>query len=157
VATPTRAAPRSPNGTVRGGVPRRIVSVCWPVMGETTGPEFIPLARAAAIVHERLFPDHATKESKTLDVIAFAISAVVPLHRRDTESGAVVAVSDEDIAAGRFSRGATTLELGGRPPLRYLVVARDDLPRAVEAIVRDSSAAARVSLTLRQSPRPTAR
>lgn len=125
-------------------------------MGESTGPDFIPLARAAAIVHERLFPDHATKESKTLDVIALAISAVVPLHRRDMESGAVVAVSDEDIAAGRFSRGATTLELGARPPLRYLVIARDDLARAVEAIVRDSVTAARVSLTLRQSPRPGA-
>ena len=125
-------------------------------MGESTGPDFIPLARAAAIVHERLFPDHATKESKTLDVIALAISAVVPLHRRDMESGAVLPVSDEDIAAGRFSRGATTLELGARPPLRYLVIARGDLARAVEAIVRDAAAAARVSLTLRQSSRPSA-
>jgi len=108
-------------------------------------------------VHERLFPDHATKESKTLDVIALAISTVVPLHRRDMESGAVLPVSDEDIAAGRFSRGATTLELGTRPPLRYLVIARDDVSRAVEAIVRDAVTAARVSLTLRQGPRPTAR
>lgn len=124
---------------------------------EPHGPEFIPLARAAAIVHERLFPEHATKESKTLDVIALAISAVVPLHRRDMESGAVLPVSDEDIAAGRFSRGATTLELGARPPLRYLVIGREDLARALEAIVRDSVTATRVGLTLRPASRPSAR
>jgi hypothetical protein len=124
---------------------------------ETIGPEFIPLARVAAMVYERLFPQHAGKESKTLDLIALALSAVVPLYRRDTESGAVERVSEQDLAAGRFSRGATTLELGARAPLRYLVVARADLARAIETLVRDSATAARVSLTLRQSPRPSAR
>ena len=124
---------------------------------EPAGPDFLPLARAAAIVHERLFPDHATKESKTLDVIALAISAVVPLYRREIETGAVVRVSDQELAAGRFSRGATTLEFATRSPLRFLVIAREDLTRAVETLVRDSTTAARVSLTLRQSPRPAAR
>jgi hypothetical protein len=127
-------------------------------MAEAIGPEFIPLARVAAMVYERLFPDHAGKESKTLDVIALALSAVVPLYRRDAESGAVERVAEQDLATGRFSRGATTLEFGPpRPPLRFLVIAREDLARAIETLVRDSVTAARVSLTLRQSPRPTAR
>ncbi|HET7366463.1 MAG TPA: hypothetical protein VFJ70_23060 [Burkholderiales bacterium] len=121
---------------------------------EPIGPEFIPLARVAAMVHDRLFPEHACKESKTLDVIALALSAVVPLYRRDSESGAVERVSEQDLATGRFSRGATTLEFGNRSPLRFLVVAREDLSRAIETLVRDSVTAARVSLTLRQSPRP---
>ena len=124
---------------------------------ETVGPEFIPLARVAAMVHDRLFPEHASKESKTLDVIALAVSAVVPLYRRDAESGAVERVSEQDLSTGRFSRGATTLEFGGaRPPLRFLVIAREELSRAIETLVRDSVTAARVSLTLRQSPRPSA-
>ncbi len=80
------------------------------------------------MVHERLFPEHAGKESKTLDVIALALSAVVPLYRRDAESGAVERVAEQDLATGRFSRGATPLELGARPPLRFLVVARAATP-----------------------------
>jgi hypothetical protein len=124
---------------------------------EPVAPEFIPLARVAAMVHDRLFPEHASKESKTLDVIALALSAVVPLYRRDAESGAVERVSEQDLSTGRFSRGATTLEFGGaRPPLRFLVIAREELSRAIETLVRDSVTAARVSLTLRQSPRPSA-
>src|ERR1041385_7686658 len=73
--------------------------------------DFIPLARAAAMVHERLFPEHPTKETKTLDVIALALSTVIPLYRRDMQSGAVQAVSEKELAEGRFTRGATTLEV----------------------------------------------
>ena len=46
---------------------------------DAAAAEFIPLARAAALVHDRLFPDQAVKESKTLDVIALALSALIPL------------------------------------------------------------------------------
>jgi len=120
-------------------------------MGEEL--DFIPLARAAAMVHERLFPEHPSKETKTLDVIALALSTVIPLYRRDMQSGAVQAVSEKELAEGRFTRGATTLEVPYRAPVRFLVVARGDLQRATETLVRDSAAAARVSLTLRQSPR----
>src|SRR5437016_4902583 len=115
--------------------------------------DFIPLARAAAMVHERLFPEHPTKEAKTLDVIALALSTLLPLYRRDMESGALHAIPEADVAAGRFTRGATTLEIPHRQPLRFLVVSREALDRAARTLVRDSLAAARVSLTLRQSPR----
>src|SRR5581483_3245719 len=95
--------------------------------------DFIPLARAAALIHERLFPGHGSKESKTLDMIAVALSALMPLYRRDMESGALHAVAASEVAAGRFTRGATTLELPHRPPLRYLVVSRDALAQAAVA------------------------
>jgi hypothetical protein len=120
--------------------------------------DFIPLARAASLAHERLFPEQPSKDFKTLDVIALALSALVPLYQRDMESGALRALGEAEIAAGRFTRGATTLEFPDRPPLRYLVVSREQLPAAIETLMNDSLLAARVSLTLRQSPRaPEAR
>ena len=115
--------------------------------------EFIPLARAAALAHERLFPDQPTKDFKTLDVIALALSCAMPLYQRDMKSGALHAVPQADVAAGRFTRGATTLEIPHRPPLRFLVVSRDGLRQAAETLVTDSVTAARFASTLRPSPR----
>ena len=86
----------------------------------SSATDFIPLARAAAIVHERLFPEHPGKDAKTLDVIALALSTLMPLYQRDMESGALHALAEAELAAGRFTRGATTLEFPDRPPLRYL-------------------------------------
>lgn len=117
--------------------------------------DFIPLARAAALIHERLFPGHA-KESKTLDMIAVALSALVPLYQRDMKSGGLQPVSEADVAAGRFTRGATTLEIAHRTPLRYLVVSRGSLAQAAAALVADSVTAARVASTLRPSSRAQA-
>jgi hypothetical protein len=114
--------------------------------------EFIPLARAAALIHERLFPGHG-KESKTLDMIAVALSALVSLYQRDMKSGSLQPVPEADVAAGRFTRGATTLEIPHRTPLRYLVVSRDSLAQAAAALVADSVTAARVASTLRPGPR----
>ena len=51
----------------------------------SSATDFIPLARAAAIVHERLFPEHPTKDAKTLDVIALALSTLMPLYQRDMD------------------------------------------------------------------------
>jgi hypothetical protein len=46
--------------------------------------EFIPLARAAALLHGRLFPQESVKDAKTLDLLAVALSALIPLYVRDT-------------------------------------------------------------------------
>ena len=123
----------------------------------SSATDFIPLARAAAIVHERLFPEHPGKDAKTLDVIALALSTLMPLYQRDMESGALHELGEAELAAGRFTRGATTLEFPNRPPLRYLVVKRAELDRAARALMSDALTAARVSLTLRQSPRNASR
>lgn len=118
--------------------------------------EHLPLARAAALAHDRLFPEQPTKEVKTLDVIALALSTLVPLYQRD-ETGALQRVGEAELAAGRFTRGGTRLEIAGRPPLRFLVVSRSALHDAIDKLAQDSLAAARVSLVLRQSPRTPGR
>jgi len=51
--------------------------------------DYLPLARAAGLAHERLYPEQTHKETKTLDVLALALSALLPLYQRDMQSGAV--------------------------------------------------------------------
>jgi hypothetical protein len=99
--------------------------------------EFIPLARAAALVHDRLFPGHGVKDAKTLDVIALALSAQIPLYQGDVENGALSALEAGEIARGRFTRGATRLEFPDREPLRFLLVARRELFPAIDALAKD--------------------
>ena len=114
--------------------------------------DFMPLPRAASLAHERLFPG-APKEAKTLDVLALALSALVPLYQRDMETGELRPLSGEEVQAGRFTRAATRLEIPGREPLRFLVVPRQAVDGALARMANDAVLAARVSLTLRQSPR----
>jgi hypothetical protein len=119
--------------------------------------EYMPLARAAALVHEQLFPEEKLKETKTLDLLALALSTVTPLYQRDEATGEVRPLSPEDIIEGRFTRGATRLEFPDRPTLRFLSVRRDALHGAMRKLVDDPLIAGRVSLTLRQGIRASAR
>lgn len=113
--------------------------------------DYLPLARAAALAHEHLYPEQPQKETKTLDVLALALSALVPLYQRDMDSGAVRQISEDELAAGRFTRGATTVEFAQRPPLRFLLVERAALHGAIQRLMEDSLVAARVRLTMRQA------
>jgi hypothetical protein len=99
--------------------------------------EFIPLARAAALAHDRLFPAQRVKDAKTLDLLALALSTVVPLYQRDMKTGALRALTEDDFASGRFTRGATRLEFADRPTLRFLLVSRQALFPAIETIAKD--------------------
>jgi hypothetical protein len=113
--------------------------------------DHIPLARAAALAYERLFPDQGSKDSKTLDMIALALSSVMPLYQRDMASDALRRVDEAEIAEGRFTRGATTVEFAHRPPLRYLVVSREGLGGAIEKLMTDSLSATLAAVQQRRS------
>ena len=45
--------------------------------------DYLPLARAAALAYDRLFPEQSAKDSKTLDMIALALSSVMTLSTGD--------------------------------------------------------------------------
>ena len=96
--------------------------------------EYLPLARAATLLYARLFPGDKVKDAKTLDLLAVAISARMPLYQQEVENGPVRQVAAGDIARGRFTRGAARLELPDRPPLRFLMVSRRDLPAALQTM-----------------------
>ena len=119
--------------------------------------EYVPLARAAVLVHERLFPEEKLKETKTLDLLALAISSATTLYQRDEATGEIRPLPAEEVADGVFTRGATRLEFPDRPALRFLVVRRDALEGAIKALVDDPLVAGRVSLTLRQGPKSVSR
>jgi hypothetical protein len=113
--------------------------------------DYIPLARAAAISHDELFPEQEVKESKALDVIALALSVLIPLYQRD-DGGALHPLGENELATGRFTRGATTLEFPNRPALRSLVVSREQLHGAINALREDAVIIGRMSLTRRHQP-----
>ena len=113
--------------------------------------DHIPLARAAALAYERLFPGQGTKDSKTLDMIALALSSVMPLYQRDLDTDALRRLDETELAAGRFTRGATTVEFADKPPLRYLVVSREELSAAIEKLTTDSLAATLAAVQQRRS------
>jgi hypothetical protein len=115
--------------------------------------EYVPLARAAALLHERVFPEEKLKETKTLDLLALALSTATTLYQRDENTGEIRPLPAEEVADGVFTRGATRLEFTDRPTLRFLVVRRDALDGAIKTLVDDPLVAGRVSLTLRQGIR----
>ena len=117
--------------------------------------DFIPLARAAILAHDRVLPGHQVKDAKTLDLLALALSTLMTLYQRETKSDAVEPLGAAQIAAGRFARGATRLEFRDRPPLGSLMVARAELAGALEALARDPGIAARLgAISSRRRPPP---
>src|SRR5688500_18942460 len=115
---------------------------------------YLPLARAAALVHARLFTQECAKDVKTLDLLGLAISALIPPYQRDVKSGAVRALEGADIAGGRFARGASRLEVAGRAPLRFLLVSCRELYPAIERITKDARLHALVATSCWRRPRP---
>ena len=99
--------------------------------------EYVPLARAAALLYARLFPADKVKDAKTLDLLAVAITARVPLYQQEVENGPVRKIDEAYIARGRFTRGAARLEVADRPPLRFLLVPRAALYAALDPIAAD--------------------
>ena len=112
--------------------------------------DYMPLARAAALAHDRLFPGQRVKDAKALDLLALALSARIALYQQESESEPPRRLSADEVAAGRFTRGATRLERAGRPPLRFLVVCCRDLESSLESLAADSLLAA--TLNRRRPP-----
>ena len=117
--------------------------------------DLLPLARAAILAHDRVLPGHEVKDAKTLDLLALALSTVMALYRRDAGGNTVEQLTAAEIAAGRFTRGATRLEVRGRPPIGSLLVSRAELAAALDTLARDPLIAARLgAISSRRRPPP---
>ena len=99
--------------------------------------DFIPIARAAAMLHDRVFPGFAVKEAQTLDMLAMALAKVIAIYLRDPDSGAMRTLDKGVISRGQFTRGATRLDFGDGHPLRFLLVSRKELLPAIEKLATD--------------------
>ena len=106
--------------------------------------EFLVLSKAVLRAHSRLFPDESYKELRTLQVIALALTELLPMYWRDPTTGERHQLTEVELAAAQFTR--SMMELISVPKRRF---------EAALATMRTASLEqARVSLTLRQSPRP---
>lgn len=100
---------------------------------------YIPLSKAVAQAHRRLFPDEPYRDPKTLQAIALALTALIPILRRDTEQE----LNEPELVAERFTEAGMEL----------LVVSQIRFESALATLQIGSLDTARASLTLRQSPR----
>ena len=102
---------------------------------------FIGLANAVARAHTRLFPDEPHKSFRTLQVIALALTDLMPIYTRDGRRQ----LTGPELTMDAFT--AATMEL--------LMVSKLHFETALETMQSASLDEARASLTLRQSPRPS--
>lgn len=108
------------------------------------GPVFIPLSKAVAQAHSRLLPDEPYKDLRTLQVIALALTELIPMYWRDARTGERHQLTEPELAAAQFTRAV--MELLSVPKLRF--------EAALDTFQVTSLEQARASLTMRQSPRP---
>jgi len=100
---------------------------------------YIPLSKAVAQAHRRLFPDEPHRNPRTLQTIALALTALIPIYQ--IRSGCQL--TEPELAAERF--GATSMD--------ELMVSRIRFEAVLDTLQMESLELARASLTLRQSPR----
>lgn len=100
---------------------------------------FIALAAAVARAHSRLFPDEPWKDPRTLQVIALALTDLMPIHWADSKK----VLTEPELLAARFTPSG----------MERLVVQRIRFEAALPCMQAASLDQARVSLTMRQSPR----
>ena len=113
------------------------------MLEERQEANFIALSKAVARAHSRLYPEEPYKDPRTLQIIAFALTELLPMYWRDARTGEQHQLTEPELAASTFT--PTAMEVL-RVPRRRFEAALDTL----QVACLDQ---ARASLTLRQSPR----
>jgi hypothetical protein len=102
---------------------------------------YIPLSKAVAQAHRRLFPDEPVRDPKTLQTIALAFTALMPIYRASSQQQ----LTEPELLSERFTESG----------MEQLIVSKVRLDAVIATLQVTSLDLARVSLTMRQSPRPT--
>ena len=82
--------------------------------------DFIELSRAVARAHARLFPDEPYKDLRTLQVIALALTELIPMFWRDARTGERHQLNEMELAAAQFTRAM--MDLVSVPKRRFEAV-----------------------------------
>jgi hypothetical protein len=104
---------------------------------------YIPLSKAVAQAHRRLFPDEPVRDSKTLQTIALAFTELMPIYRASSKQQ----LTEPELLNERFTESG----------MEELIVSKVRFDAVIATLQVASLDVARVSLTMRQSPRPGAR
>lgn len=98
----------------------------------------IPLSTATTLALARLQPEHDPRDRRSVDarnVVAVALSALIPIYKRDPHTSALQRMSEEELSAGRFLDGASKFVFDdGRPDVQLLAVRKDEADAAIEEI-----------------------
>ena len=113
------------------------------MLDERQEANFLVLSKAVVRAHSRLFPEEPYKDPRTLQVIALALTELLPMYWRDARTGERHQLTEPELAASTFTPAAMEL----------LTVPRRRFEAALDGMQAASLDQARVSLTLRQSPR----
>src|SRR5262245_16493265 len=100
---------------------------------------FIELSKAVARAHSRLFPDEGYEDPRTLQVIALALTDLMPIYCREDHHQ----LTEPELVRERFTGAA----------MEKLLVSATRFQAALDTMQVPSLDQARASLTLRQSPR----
>lgn len=109
--------------------------------------QHVSLPVAASIAFHQLVPNSseaydAERLGELQNLIARALSKVVPLHALDRDRGTLRQLDDEELQGARFKRGATLLVVDdGRVLLSNLWMLRGDLKEAVAILTHVGIAA----------------
>ena len=93
-------------------------------MPERDSHEYIALSAAAAQALARLVPERVAEDSRSVEsrkLIAVAISALIPVYRRASPSGAHKCVTEAELSAGQFRDGAMSFVSGSGGEIELLV------------------------------------
>jgi hypothetical protein len=104
---------------------------------------FIPLSQAVAQAHRRLLPDEPHQDLRTLQVIALALTELIPMYWQDARTGERRELIAPELVAATFTLAA----------MHVLCVHKRRFEAALATMQVTSLEQARASLTLRQSPR----
>ena len=113
------------------------------MLDERQEANFIVLSKAVARAHSRLFPEEPYKDPRTLQVIALALTELMPMYWRDARTGERNELTELELAASTFTPAA----------MEILTVSRRRFEAALDTLQAASLDQARASLILRQSPR----
>lgn len=127
-----------------GGESACRISMLSPVLDVRQESNFLELTIAVSRAHSRLFPDDPYKDPRTLQVIALALTELIPMYWRDARTGERLQLTEPELASAQFT--ATMMQLLSVPKRRF--------EAALDTLQVTSLDHARVSLTMRQSPRP---
>ncbi len=119
--------------------------ITWHLSRFYDGPVFISLSKAVAQAHSRLFPNEP-KDPRTLQVIALALTDLIPMYWRDARTGEQHQLTEPELAAAQFTKAV----------MDVLLVQQKRFEVALDTMQLASLDQARVSLTLRQSPQQPA-
>ena len=110
--------------------------MCYSVVARDSTEGILPLSAAAVVAYEQVFSLRPRPPSMDeLDLIAFVLSAKLPIYGLRAAAQEASQISDEELMRGAFWGGASRFELGHNiHAVTRLAVRKSDLERVLDEL-----------------------